>query len=161
MKTYLNQKRRASASVMVLIMSVIVITLGLSFVLLSKTNLKLASKNVDWLSDYYRLESLVNEDISTVENYLKLHYDSDKAVAEQTDSIEKGISSLLHSTFSVEASKEGLKIKMFIESSALKDRHSGNQFAISCSLRYDSSNSTLLVDAIEETPPEMEYESFY
>lgn len=74
------RKKDGYATVVVVLMAVIVISVGLSFVALAKTDADLAQKKSDWIVRYYSLEGELMQDISLMDEALdSKHIKEDEA----------------------------------------------------------------------------------
>ncbi len=152
-----NKKHRASISVMVLIMSVIIITIGLGYVFLNKTNNELANKNKNWLLDYYTIESVINQDIANLENYLRVNL---KTIPSENklQEFEEELSTKIVSEIDISAKNDKIVVSLFTNNEKI---NLNSDIGISTILDYNVNTGSLFIEKFKEIPPEIEYHSFY
>ncbi len=167
-------KHRASASVMMLIMAVIVISLGFAYVFINNTNKDLASKNKTWILDYYRLESVMDERISRVESFLNHYFQDEDNSKKYIEKIDELNNDGLLKEFSCEvrlfdkdayekdlSDEYDLEILLFLDNKNVENLNLKSNIGISVSLLYNINTKDLKILYKKEVPPELEYESFY
>lgn len=156
------KRRRGSAAVTVLLMTVILITLGLSFVLVSKTNSNLSEKSRAWLIDYYRLESVMNEDLSLLEDELRARFSNLSSLqGSDLDELREDLSVRLHSELELEASDSALRSYLLLETASFQDEPFAHAFSILCTVSYHPADGRFIIEAKEEIPPDFKYDSLY
>ncbi len=159
------KKRKASASVIVLFMTVIIITLGLSFVFINKTNYKLSDKNKTWLLDYYTIEAIMDEDISLVEDYV--HDNLEKIVKNETVNFKKlsspsmGKRDYILSKINLDKEDDKLSFNLFLDNKMLEEHKIESNIGLELCLIYEINNDIFYIESKKEVPPNLEYDSFY
>ncbi len=62
----LQQKKKGSTSILIVIMMVVLMVLGLAIMTTALSNKSLSDKKIDWKTDYYALESKANQVIAQI-----------------------------------------------------------------------------------------------
>lgn len=146
-------RRRAYASITVVLLIVIIITVGLSLVAITKSDTNLAEKKADWTERYYYCEAQLMEGIARLNLALK-----DEAkfpgnvkvmamVAEITHFVDGHIEAL-------ESEENGLIELLYIE-----EYEEGNMLISARLERAEDGN--LRIIALEQDQEQLEYDSFY
>ncbi len=148
------RKKSGFASISIVLMTVIIITLGLSIVALAQTDKKLATKKNDWTSRYYNLEGEIMEDIALIDAYLK-NRDVDALDGETllNRMVEEGYN--VKSSLNVETSYPNIRIEVVLMEGGFE-----NPMIMTALIEKNGSDHFIIRELIQ-SQEEREYESFY
>ncbi len=148
------RKKSGFASISIVLMTVVIITLGLSIVALAQTDKKLATKKNDWTTRYYNLEGEIMEDIALIDEYFKINspneLDGNTLVSKMG---EMGYD--IASSLRVDSLKPSIKLEVL-----LIEEDFENPMVMTALIEKNGSEHFIIRELIQ-SQEEGEYESFY
>lgn len=146
-------KRRAYASITVVLLIVIIVTVGLSLVAITKSDTNLAEKKADWTERYYYCEAQLMEGIARLNLALK-----DEAELPAHEKLMSMVQEIAHFVDGHMEALEGEDHKV-IEILYTEEYEEGNMLISARLERAEDGN--LRIMSLEQDQEQLEYDSFY
>lgn len=148
-------KKDGLASIMVVMMTVIIMTVGLSIVALSKTDEDLSVRKNQWIYRFYNLEGQVMEDIATLNLVFNNENIKNKINIKTLKSALSNMKYELNSDIELSYTRTGVIIKLF-----LSEKEKNNPMFIDAIIEKKSGEDFVIRELIQRQG-EYEYKSFY